>query len=213
MPRAGKIGRLPIVIRDELNRRLINGETSRVILAWVNGLDEAKSVLAAEFNGDAINDQNLTNWRQGEYQTWLGRRESIQKTRELARFAMDLAQAKGGSIAEGGAAIAAGKLLEILEATDSQKLEAAEIGEIVTSLSNLRASEIAADRIRIEEEKLKRKDEELRQADRKFRRETCEMFVKWSNDARAKEILASGSDNAEKIQQLGQAMFGDLWEA
>ena len=46
----------------------------------------------------------------------------------------------------------------------------------------------------------------------KFQRETAELFLKWSEDQRAKEVLASSSSNAEKIEQLGSLMFGDLWE-
>ena len=46
----------------------------------------------------------------------------------------------------------------------------------------------------------------------KFQRDTCELFLKWAEDQRAKEVLASSSSNAEKIEQLGSLMFGDLWQ-
>lgn len=45
----------------------------------------------------------------------------------------------------------------------------------------------------------------------KFQRETCEMFVKWAADKRATEIARSSSSNAEKIERLGQLMFGEGW--
>lgn len=45
----------------------------------------------------------------------------------------------------------------------------------------------------------------------KFRRETAELFLKWSEDQRAREIAGSGATNAEKIERLGQLMFGATW--
>lgn len=43
----------------------------------------------------------------------------------------------------------------------------------------------------------------------KFQRETCELFLRWAEDRRAKEIASSKASNAEKISQLGQLMFGE----
>jgi predicted O-linked N-acetylglucosamine transferase (SPINDLY family) len=58
---------------------------------------------------------------------------------------------------------------------------------------------------------LKAGDQSLEWA--KFRRETCELFVKWFDDQRAKNIMASSESNATKIEQLGKAMFQELWDA
>lgn len=41
----------------------------------------------------------------------------------------------------------------------------------------------------------------------KFKRESLELFVKWFEDKRAKEILSSGSSRAEQIKRLDQLMF------
>jgi hypothetical protein len=47
----------------------------------------------------------------------------------------------------------------------------------------------------------------------KFQRETCELFVKWCENERAKEIANSSATNAEKIEQLGELMFGESWKS
>lgn len=48
----------------------------------------------------------------------------------------------------------------------------------------------------------------------KFQRETAELFLKWSEDRRAQEIVgAGGVSQSEKIERLGQLMFGDEWGA
>lgn len=45
----------------------------------------------------------------------------------------------------------------------------------------------------------------------RFQRETCDLFLKWFEDQRAKEISTSGESNASKIERLGQLMFGADW--
>lgn len=48
----------------------------------------------------------------------------------------------------------------------------------------------------------------------KFQRETAEMFLKWAADRRAQEIAAAGGlGQSEKIEKLGQLMFGEDWDS
>jgi hypothetical protein len=63
---------------------------------------------------------------------------------------------------------------------------------------------------------LKARDQELKSQQNdlllaRFRRDTCELFIKWSADEKAREVLKSGTSNAEKIEALGAAMFGEEW--
>lgn len=54
------------------------------------------------------------------------------------------------------------------------------------------------------------RDKETSALDRqKFRRESLELFVKWFEDKRAKEILSGGDSRAEQIKRLDQLMFPD----
>lgn len=55
--------------------------------------------------------------------------------------------------------------------------------------------------------------ESLRQSDRKFQRETCALFLEWSENEAAKRIATSGLSHAEKIEQLGREMYGEAWDA
>ena len=57
---------------------------------------------------------------------------------------------------------------------------------------------------------LKREDQLL--ARQRFQRETCELFLRWAEDQRAKEVVASEGGNESKIERLGQLMFGPVWE-
>ena len=96
MTHNGKIARLPRNIRDELNHRLENGEPGGRILEWLNALPEVQVVLAAEFGGNPINEQNLSNWRKGGYQDWLKQQERRATVRELTNDSKELDADAGG---------------------------------------------------------------------------------------------------------------------
>lgn len=82
-------------------------------------------------------------------------------------------------------------------------------------LQKARDQEFAARKLEIERTQRDRdqqiKAAELRLAEERFKRETCELFLAWQADERAKEIAAGGASQAEKIEALGQLMFGDTW--
>jgi hypothetical protein len=47
--------------------------------------------------------------------------------------------------------------------------------------------------------------------EKRFKRETADLFLKWAEDKRAIEIAASGASNTDKLEQLGKLMFGEEW--
>lgn len=213
MARIGKIARLPVEIREELNRRLRGGQLGPQVLPWLNGLPEVQSVLNEFFEGQKVNAQNLSDWRQGGFKEWEEKQDRTYRVRELAAFAAKLAEANGGSIAEGAATIASGKILELLEAADgTAPADMDQLGDIVSALTGLRGAEIAQQRANIDREKLKRKDEELALEREKFQRDTCEMFIKWSQDQRALQVANAPLSNEQKLNDLGKLMFGELWD-
>jgi hypothetical protein len=212
MARQGKIARLPLSVREQLNARLMAGEPASKVLPWLNALPETKRILDEDFEGLLVSDQNLSEWRKGGYQEWLKRRERLDHTRELAQYSVKLARANGGSITEGAIAIASGYILELLEACDG-KLDPETATELITGLAKLQASDAAAQRADLDREKLKRKDEEIALAKKKFQRETGELFIKWHEDKRAKDILGQNSSHAEKLNRIGELMFGADWNA
>lgn len=71
-------------------------------------------------------------------------------------------------------------------------------------------SAIAGMALKIRDQDLKA--EQVGLARQKFQRETCELFLRWSEDQRAREIAAGSTTNAEKIERLGQLMFGEDWK-
>jgi hypothetical protein len=81
MTRNGKIARLPLAVRAELNQRLLDGEAGNQLVDWLNARPEVEAIIAGEFGGHPLREQNLSRWKNGGYREWL--RE--QKIETLAR--------------------------------------------------------------------------------------------------------------------------------
>ena len=82
--RKGKIARLPLTIRLELNRRIRDGQTYPPLCRWLNGLPEAQAVLGESFRGEPVKPQNLSEWRAGGYADWLKEEGRVENIRRLA---------------------------------------------------------------------------------------------------------------------------------
>lgn len=78
MARTGKIARLPLWIRDELNRRLRGGGKARELAEWINSEPDAQVVLKALFAGRPVKEQNISQWRKGGYREWLAERAAFE---------------------------------------------------------------------------------------------------------------------------------------
>ena len=96
--RTGKIARLPREIRDQLNQRLNDGQPGRRLVTWLNSLPEVQQVLAADFDGRPLNEQNLSDWKAGGYLDWQARLETLAQSRELAADSRELAAATDGKL-------------------------------------------------------------------------------------------------------------------
>lgn len=202
--RRGKIARLPLRIRTELNRRIRDGQPGSIILDWLNDLPEVTTILADQFEAVPVSAQNLSEWRDGGYTEWLDHQDKTERIRSLAKLSMDLAAAAGGDISAGSAAIAGGRLLSMIEAADEDQLTV-----LIDKVATLRSCEIAAGTLKLKGQRLAQQDRALHLAESKFRRETAEMFLKWYEDTRAKEIAASNAGKDIKTEKLVQLFFGD----
>ena len=83
MTRRGKIARLPKNIRDQVNQRLDDGKRAAPLVTWLNSLPEAQAVLARDFDGKAIREQNLSEWRKGGYRDWQARSQLLEIAQRL----------------------------------------------------------------------------------------------------------------------------------
>ncbi len=113
--RTGKIARLPKDLRDVVNFALRDGATYRSVLALL------------ETHGQAgINEQNLTNWKEGGYQDWLKEQDRLADLTAQRDFAIEAVKASSGSpIPEAGLRVAGSQLLDVMSSFDLEKLKSA----------------------------------------------------------------------------------------
>jgi len=203
-----KIGRIPFAVRNELNERIRDGAQGAELLDWLNGLKETKKILR-EMKSDAVNAQNLTDWRSTGYADWLEDQKDADRFRRLAEVSHTLATAAGGSAAGVACNIATAKIMDALEGADEDK-----IADLTRALAALRSGENAAQKVALAEEKNALAKEQLELSRAKFERDTTRLFIKW---AQSKDALALAADKRlgsdEKTERLGRLMFGDLWES
>lgn len=209
----GKIARLPARLREEVNRRLHDGESGPVLLEWLNGTPEALEVCADYFNSEPISPQNLSAWRQGQFQRWEREQKQLQRTRARAEYSHQLAKASGGNLAEGALAQLTGEVLEMVEEIADlreagQKINPDLIQAVNKSLVAARAKELETHDGRRKDLQLQQKERELALAESKFQRETAELFMKFYADAKAREIMESKASTPVKMDGLVHLIFG-----
>ena len=217
--RKGKIARLPARIREQVCRRMHDGEPAPKIIAWLHTEQEVLAVLDEMFGEEPISAQNLSEWRAGGYQDWLRKRERIERIKQLSDYSLELAQA--GAHINAPAAIAGGQLLEILEGVDPALQrdllmeKPATYIDLLNAMARLQKSGADASvvlqndiRLRQADEKLSQSREKLALEKKKFERQTAELFIAYFEDRRAKEIIESKGGKEVKMEQLIQLMFG-----
>jgi len=154
--RNGKIARLPRAVRQELNRRLDDGEQAKKLVVWLNALPEVQAVLAAEFGAKAIREQNLSEWKQGGYRDWVAQQEALEVVEQLGEDAAEW-KAKGRApLTETVAlwvaaryAVAARRVAET-GGREGWRL----LREMCSDIVELRKGDHSAERLQIERERL-----------------------------------------------------------
>jgi hypothetical protein len=193
MTRTGKIARLPRDIRNQLNRRIADGEPGIRLVEWLNGTPEARQVLAQDFGGREISEQNLSEWKQGGYQDWLTRQETLACARELAADAGELTEAADGSLADHLAMALSARYAALVagwngEMDDEFRRKARALRFLGQDIGELRRGDHYAERLRLD---LKRFAEANKE-----------------EQVRALEVAVEESKQWPEVQQAFQTAFG-----
>jgi hypothetical protein len=156
MGRPGKIARLPLHLRSQLNQRLADGQPASTILPWLNENQEVQEVLADHFEGRPVSENNLSEWKQRGYVEWLRHQQAMDCARILLDEAEELEnELDGFRLTDRVNEIAALALLQLL-----REAQAGEEGpgrrkavlEIVRELQRLRRADHEMRRMQMEEE-------------------------------------------------------------
>lgn len=158
MTRNGKIARLPREIREQINCRLDDGIPGVEIVAWLNASREVRKVLKSLFDGHPINEQNLSDWKQGGFLDWQKQQEIQNLARAWAENADELTKSAGGPLSDAASALLGMQYLRMIEsmstAASVQREDWARLRELCHDLVALRKGDHAAERLKIERERI-----------------------------------------------------------
>ena len=154
--RIGKIARLPKEVREELNRRLQDGEQGDTLLEWLNALPKTQKVLASQFAGRPITKQNLSEWKLGGYRDWERVDEARLRVDRLTEQAAQLAGSdEDNPLSERLAAVLLVELAGAFEDLRDESLPPAErwqlLRQMVREVAQMRREDNRAAKLRIEQ--------------------------------------------------------------
>jgi hypothetical protein len=175
--RTGKIARLPVTLREQLNERLLDGEGGKSLVAWLNSLPEVQSVIAMQFGGVPIREQNLSEWRRGGYQTWKKDKEGQQALTSFLEKIIGLKELARDGLTEPLALFLAARVaaeFTRLESLPDGEKKARAWRELTACVVALRRGDIEVDRLRLQRERYG-----LRH---KTHQERAEEFWKWAEE-------------------------------
>ena len=160
MIRSGKIARLPETIREQVNRRLANHESSTPLLAWLNALPEVREVMAQEFGGRPVDKHNVSEWRRGGFKAWQEQQAAEQLMVRLSADGHEFSEMDAGAVLGTMTSFAAARYLVAMknpqdpDGKGGEKSSFKRLREFCGDLAALRRGEQMADRLEFERERL-----------------------------------------------------------
>jgi hypothetical protein len=202
----GKIGRLPKAVREELNRRLQNGEKGRVLVAWLNSLPAVQAVLAAEFDdGKPLREQNLSEWRKHGYQHWLWRQEAREMMQDLAAETGELSPADAPPLADQMAGWVTVRYLmamrKLVENSAGGEPDLKTLREFLHDVVAVRRGDHSGARLKIEQERLERERE-------KTEEEVIAHFQGWLEKPAVRDLVSQNWISPEERERRLREIFG-----
>lgn len=189
MTRNGKIARLPLAIREELNQRLQNGEQAKDMVVWLNSLPKVQDILKEKFAGQAISENNLSAWRTGGYAVWEQNRSTRESLDLFMEKAADLKEKAGEDLPAGMALFLTAQMAREFNKLDSmaEGEEKTKIRrELLDSLVLLRREGLFAEKLRLERQKFR----DYQETERKRREENRRMTPE-ETQARIRQIMGT----------------------
>jgi hypothetical protein len=201
----GKIGRLSKYYRDELGRRIEDGEPGKEIVKWLNGQSRVQEILKEQFGGRPITEQNLSEWKQTGHPEWLRREEARWLVTRLTEQSDDLDEATDGhEISDRFASVLAAELarlaMTLLENEADPEKRWQRLCGVHRELSQLRRDDHRAMRIVIKRDRWNREVE--REEDAEHQR------VQRANKDRLIDMVFAPMQNQTMAEAFGGGEHG-----
>lgn len=200
LSRNGKIAKLPKTIREELNRRLEDGEAAASLVKWLNRLPEVRAI-QKESGSRPIREQNISEWRKGGFRDWLAKQEALELAAQLGEDAAEL-NVEGRPPLTDTLAL----WLTARYAVATRQVAAAEgaegwrlLRELCTDIVELRRGDHSAAKLKLEQDRLK-------EAREKTEEEVIEFFRQWAGNPKVRAAICgeclSPEENERRIRQI-----------
>jgi hypothetical protein len=201
----GKIGRLPKAVQEQLNHHLENGEKGRGLAVWLNALPEVQAVLAAEFDGKPIREQNLSEWRKGGYKNWLWRQEALEMARDMATETGELQPDGAAPLTDQMAGWVTVRYLlavrKLVEKSDDGEIDLKTLRELCHDVVAVRRGDHSAARLKMEQERLERERE-------KTEEEVVAHFQRWLKNPAVRDLICQDYVSPEERERRLREIFG-----
>ena len=206
MARNGKIARLPREIREELNRRLQDGEQGGPLLAWLNALPDVAAALARDFGGCAVSKQNLCEWRAGGFAEWQARQETLDQARELAAEAGEITAVTDGRLTDHLATVLAARYASALTGwngagTEEFRRKLRALRGLCQDIVELRRGDHGGARLQMERERLEREREKTEEV-------VVAQFERWAKNPAVREWIQQDRISPEERKRRLREIFG-----
>lgn len=200
--RNGKIAKLPKVIREELNRRIEDGEPAAALVQWLNKLPAVKAV-QTETGAQPIREQNISEWRKGGYRDWLAKQEALELAVQLGEDAAELSVEGRPPLTDVLALWLAARY-----AVATRQVAAAEgaegwrlLRELCADIVELRRGDHSAAKLKLEQDRLAEERE-------KTEDEVIEYFQKWAGSSEVRAAICAEGLKDEERQRRIMEIFG-----
>lgn len=185
--RKGKVARLPFEVREVINEMMRDGATATELNAFLKKKGHA-----------TLNGTNWTNWRHGGHQDWLkeqDRLDIVRKKHESIRR----------ELAAGGFSVLDKAIFDTASALADSDLSPDKVAYAIASLKG----SVATDRkVEIADRRAHVAEKALALAEDKFELHTCELFLKWYDNQKAREIAEGKGAQTVKVGKLRELIFG-----
>jgi hypothetical protein len=208
----GKIGRLPQEIRQLLGQRIEDGIPGTELVQWLNGMPEVQEALRLRFEGRAITEQNLSEWKQTGHEEWVRREErralaerlleqQEDETLEPEAAMTELSDRLGRELGMEMARVA----LALAEPSGSPEEQWKRLSMVYREVSLMRRDDHRAERARIQRERWEREREREEEAaaerERKeFQRKALEVIHRPAMVALQAELFGGGKYGATQAE-------------
>ncbi len=204
----GKISRLPSQIREQVNRRLADGQPDTIILPWLNGLPEVQQILKDQFGGEPITEQNLSGYRKFAFRRWQLRQQALDFAAEAQDDSRAAAQNGSAHLGDHLVQYATLRFAAAAQSTpipDDPELDLRQTHRLVADVVALRRGDLAAKRIALE---LKRLALEENQAQEHLEK----LFWEWTKRPDINKRLYPYHDPDRErravVRMVDKALFG-----